>query len=191
MEKQMIKLTSESKNDLVFIEVYNDYKVQLKIYVNTLCKNKIDCEDILQITFAKIANKLYTFDVTKGMLTTWLHTIAKNTYLDYYRNTTLKKQNFISISDITNSENSEHYQYSVLSAKQADSNILNAELSNDLLKSFRGLKPNYRKIAILFFIRECSHEEIANELQVPLGTVKGMIFRCREQLQSNLKKYAK
>ena len=44
------------------------------------------------------------------------------------------------------------------------------------------LKPNYRTLVKLRYFKELTYEEIATELDIPLGTVKAQLFRSREQL---------
>ena len=44
------------------------------------------------------------------------------------------------------------------------------------------LKPRYRELVVLRYFRELSYEEIAEEIQLPLGTVKAQLFRAREKL---------
>ena len=63
----------------------------------------------------------------------------------------------------------------------------NVDKSEKIVKAFENLKPNYRKIAELYFIEDKQYNEIADICNIPLGTVKGMISRCREMLQSELK----
>ena len=59
-----------------------------------------------------------------------------------------------------------------------------AELMRDVIET---LNPKYRKLIELRYFKELSYEEIASELQVPLGTVKAQLFRAKELLFNILK----
>ena len=63
-----------------------------------------------------------------------------------------------------------------------ESNELNIGINN----AFANLKPKYKRIAELYFLEDKQYNEIAEICNVPMGTVKGMISRCREMLQSEL-----
>jgi len=87
-------------------------------------------------------------------------------------------------SDFSNDNGIDEFQF--VADAEADSEMDREELSAKIMKSFRGLKPKYRKIAVLFFMNQKSYKEIAEILDVPMGTVFGMISRCRKMLQTSL-----
>ena len=63
------------------------------------------------------------------------------------------------------------------------------ELENNIIKYIKKFRNNDMKvIAKLYFIDDLSYEEISNELEIPLGSVKGFIHRIRIELQSSLRK---
>ena len=76
--------------------------------------------------------------------------------------------------------------FTFVSDNSTSKDVENKELKAVILAAFNNLKPKYQKIAHLFFLEEKKIEEIADSCEMPVGTVKGMIFRCREQLQGQL-----
>jgi RNA polymerase sigma factor (sigma-70 family) len=70
---------------------------------------------------------------------------------------------------------------------QADEVILNGEINTKVKSAIEKLDMKNYKVAILYFLWEYEYHEIASILSVPMGTVKGMIYRIRAILQGSLK----
>ena len=165
-----------------FTKIYNENVNFVFFKIKVMVKNKQLAEDLTNETFIKVYQKFDTFDSTKGKITTWINNIAKNTVIDYVR--VKKNTNTVSVEDMKY-DDSYAFQF-VAKNIETDKELTNNELSTKLDNSFNKLKPNYQKTAILFFKWEYSYNEIAEILDVPLGTVKGTISRCRELLQKSL-----
>jgi len=123
------------------------------------------------------------FDAEKSALPSWVRTVTNSVVLDYFK--TNHQDKYKAVSDFVAQDGSEIFQFNGV-AKSPDKLMENDELKERLLKAFRGLKPKYRKIATLYFIREYEYTEISEMLNVPMGTVKGMISRARVKLQKEL-----
>jgi RNA polymerase sigma factor (sigma-70 family) len=92
------------------------------------------------------------------------------------------------VSDFVNPESGEEkFDFVSGSSSEANFRVENSEMHRKIRKALRNLKPQYKKIALLYFVQDLKYEEIAEICNVPIGTVKGMISRCREQLESELK----
>jgi RNA polymerase sigma-70 factor, ECF subfamily len=168
-----------------FNKMYADNKNDIMNYINWKINNIHDAEQLTTDVFIK-AERLYnTFDAQRSNLNTWLRTITNSAIIDYYR--TDHSDKYMAVSDFVNHETGEEtFQFTSNKENNADFLTENAELSAKILKAFRGLKPKYRKIAMLYFVREKEYAEIAEICNVPMGSVKGMISRCREMLQDEL-----
>jgi RNA polymerase sigma-70 factor (ECF subfamily) len=68
----------------------------------------------------------------------------------------------------------------------SDENLENKELLEAVHKAMSSLKPKYQKIATMFFIEDRPYPEIAEALQMPVGSVKGTIFRIKSMLRGEL-----
>jgi RNA polymerase sigma-70 factor (ECF subfamily) len=68
----------------------------------------------------------------------------------------------------------------------SDENLENKELLEAVHKAMSSLKPKYQKIATMFFIEDRPYPEIAEALEMPIGSVKGMIFRIKAMLRGEL-----
>ena len=168
-------------------QVYNECHSQIYSHALRVVKNVHDAEDIRSNVYLKIQRLESTkYDESKGTaLSSWVHTVTNSVILDFFR--TNHQDRYKAVSDFIQGDslyNDSPFQF--IAPAKADSDILNKELQSKIAKAFRTLKPKYRKIAILFFLRDLPYVEIAEIVDVPMGTVKGMLSRARQKLQAEL-----
>jgi len=168
--------------------IYRQYYQEVFNYVKYVTRNHADAGIVASDVFAKIMN-LYgkpqtRFDGEKAALGSWVHTVANSVVLDFFR--TNHQSRFIAVSDFIDSEGNESFQFSSSTAKTPQMIMENDELSSRLDEAFYILKPEYRKIASMYFIHQYDYKDIADMLNIPMGTVKGMISRARTKLQQEL-----
>jgi len=166
--------------------IYRENHVAVLNYINWKINNIEDSEEIANDVFIKVNNNLNNYDANKSAFGTWLRTITNNSIIDYYRKNA-KESKVQKVSDFVNADGDETFQFIADRQSEAGYQLENDELSQKLLKAFRSLKPKYRKIALLYFMKDKQYNEIAEICQIPMGTVKGHIFRIREMLQAELK----
>jgi len=159
-------------------------KYQDKIY--NLCRHMLgnahDAEDAAQDVFLKAFQALSKFQ-PEASLYTWLYRIAANTCIDY-------KRKPIWESLFGNSEEGERLVHDRASNEPSPEKLYQSKQINFALQESLGrLSPKLRAIIILKEIEELSYEEIADTLEISIGTVKSRISRAREELQKLLKKF--
>jgi len=176
------------KNNIMTVptieKIFADHHQTILNYVNSKVKNIMDAEDVTSNIFVKINRLLPTYDENKSKIITWVFTITNTAILDFWR-TNKKQAETNHISNYVDSEGNEFF--TIPTTKNADSNILNAELSTKIKIAFKKLTPNQFKIANLFFNKQYSLKEIMSELKLPENTIKVTINRARKVLQANLK----
>jgi len=130
-----------------------------------------NAEDVLQDVFVKIWRNIASYDKSKGKLYTWLINIARNAAIDSLRvkDHKLKSQ----IQSIDNSVSKINRQYSV--STQIDHIGLKALIEK--------MKPDYKLLIDKIYFEGYTQEEAAEELQIPLGTVKTRIRAAIIQLR--------
>lgn len=167
----------------IYKENYND----ILNYIYFKVHNKTIAEDIASDVFYKVLNtSLPTFNEEKSKITTWLHKVAISCIQDFYRGETGHNANkMVAVSEFVNDEGKEVFQF--LAPEEANQLAETNEFSSRIAIAFRGLNPKYRKVAILFFLRDKEYSDIAEICEIPMGSVKGMISRIRERLQTELK----
>ncbi len=178
--------TTNNKQQLDFNDVYNRYYNEVKFFIFSKIKSMDISEEIANDTFLKVYNKLNTYNSELSKINTWIYNIAKNSLIDYVRHENSTNKN-INISNFVDAEGNEFFSF--ISDNKTDASLENNELKNSIDLAFQKItNENQRKIGLLFFIEDMSYDDISKMLNVPLGTVKVMILRCRNSLQKNLMK---
>ena len=184
---------SEKNDDLQILKRFNNgdisafeelvLKYQDRIY--NLCRNMLgnthDVEDAAQDTFIKAHQKLKDFK-PEAFLYTWLYRIAVNTCLDY------KKKPFFE-SFFKKSEGEEFVDEPSSDWPSPDKIYESKQVGIALHNSIKKLPVKLRTAIILKETEGLSYEQIAEVLDVPIGTVKSRISRARDELMRSLKKF--
>lgn len=185
---------SEKSDDLQILRRFNNGDVsafeeivlryQDRIY--NLCHHMLvnahDAKDAAQDTFLKAYQKLKDFK-PEASLYTWLYRIAVNTCLDY------KKKPFFE-SLFRKSDEDEEYILEPLSDEPSPYKLYESkQIGLALHNSIRKLPIKLRTAIVLKEIEGLSYEEIADILEVSIGTVKSRISRAREELKALMKNY--
>lgn len=152
----------------------------LKSYALSLTHNLEDAQDLLQDTYLKAIKYRSKFEDSTN-LRAWLFTIMKNTFINAYRrNTKIKK--LVSTGD----EVALNRAFKQNSYEQSESRI-NAKA---IIKEINGLTDEY-KVPFTRYYNGYKYEEIAHEMNLPLGTVKSRIFLARKILMKSLEQFKK
>ena len=142
-----------------------------------------EAEDLTQEAFIKAFHSLASFN-DEFAFSTWLYKIATNNCIDHLRR---RKVKTISIDKpLANSDGEQHIEIPDTSY-QPDQTILRTQQTRLIQSAIDDLPEKYRLVIVMRHQQEKSYEEIADELQLPLGTVKAHIFRARELLYRSLK----
>ena len=182
-------LSDKARNDLVLVEMakngnekafsslLNRYRDSIYFMLLKMVNNTSDAEDLTIEAFGKAFRNLDSF-TPEYAFSTWLFKIATNNCIDFIR----KKQ-------ITPAP---------MDQLQDDLNALTVNIQSDLpdpeetlindqkIAVLRGivnqLKPRYRRLIELRYYKEYSYEEIASEMNLPIGTVKAQLYRAKSLL---------
>ena len=160
------------------------YKYVVAGLIRRMVRNEEDVQDLVQESFIKAYNALETFKFGYSF-SSWLYRIASNTCIDFLRK---KKLQTISISQPLETSDDDHYFEIEDRSYQPDLKVLDQEKINALKKAIDDLPENYREIVKLRHEEELDYKEIAQRLDLPLGTVKAHLFRARKMMLVQLKK---
>lgn len=166
-----------------FMIFQKKYKGIVTSLIRKMIKNDEDVQDLVQETFIKAYNALSSFQ-NGFSFSAWLYRIASNNCIDFLRK---KRFNTVSITKFsTDSQEDEDIDIED-SSYSADSGLLNTEKYAVLHEAIQKLPENYRIIIKLRHEDELDYNEIAEQLNIPLGTVKAHLFRARKILYDYLK----
>jgi RNA polymerase sigma factor (sigma-70 family) len=168
--------TALSGDEKAFARLLARYKDAIYFMLLKMVNNRSDAEDLTLEAFGKAFKNLHQYTPTYAF-STWLFKIASNNCIDFLRK---KKGVFLPID---NNEN-DSLELIKLPAKEPnpEEKLIRQQKAILLRKVVRRLKPRYQNLVELRYFREFSYEEIAKELNLPLGTVKAQLFRAREML---------
>jgi len=190
-------LSDKAKYDLILVEAakagdqlaYGDlmdrYRESIYFMMLKMVKDPDDADDLTIEAFGKAFNRLGQYSPNFAF-STWLFKIASNNCIDFIRKKRIKVTSMD--SGIVN-DNGDVMKI------DARSNTLNPEetvMQGQRIVHMRllvsKLKPKYRELVEKRYFQELSYEEIATEMNLPLGTVKAQLFRARDFLASMAEK---
>lgn len=156
-------------------------RYQNSIYHNMLgmVKNSEDAHDLTMEAFGKAFRKLDSYAPTYAF-STWLFRIAINNGIDYIRK---RRMYFMSIDDPISEDGERDFSGNLKAdMRDPEEEVIREQMRQMMRKLVANLKGKYRIMIELRFFEELSYEEIANELDIPLGTVKAQLFRAKQIL---------
>ena len=159
------------------------YKKLVSHIVHKLVSNQTERDELGQEIFIKVYQNLSSFQY-KSKLSTWIGKIAYNTCLNYLRkkkiplyDDQIKLDKDISTVHIEKAKSNDMLPDEIL-MKRDISKFINAEIEK--------LPVQYRKAITFFHLDNMSQQEIAEIMDLPLGTVKSYIFRARKLIKDHL-----
>lgn len=156
----------------------NEQSQYLRHLAYKLVKKTEEVDDLMQDTLFKAIKNKDKYQMGSN-LKGWLYTIMRNTFINQYRKE--KYQN----TQTDQTDNQYHItQYTGTSTLSSD-RLVDFEF---VMKQVNDIDPNYRQ-AFLMHYEGYKYDEIAEELQIPLGTVKSRIFLARKKLSQSLQEY--
>lgn len=165
-----------------YAELLGRYRDAIYYMLLKMVNNASDAEDLTIEAFGKAFKNIQQY-APNYAFSTWLFKIATNNCIDFIRK---KKASHVSLdhNDEEHEKASMDIQAPVMDPEETMINEQKIKLMRSVVDK---LKPRYRKLIELRYFKELSYEEIAEELELPIGTVKAQLFRARELLYNILK----
>jgi RNA polymerase sigma-70 factor, ECF subfamily len=147
-----------------------------------LLRHAEDARDAAQETFVRAYAALGTFDPTQPFAP-WVLRIARNHCLDQARRRGIRPAE---VALDAAPEEGGGRELADPNAPRADDAIEQRELAGSLSRAVAALPPNYREVVELFHVEHLSYKEIAQSMEVPIGTVMTWLHRARAKLRADL-----
>ena len=166
------------------------YTRQLYTAAMRMTRNPSDAEDLVQETFLKAYRAYHTFEAGTN-LKAWLYRILTNTYINKYR----KDSRRPSEVDLGSVEDLYLYrrigsEESAEAARTTEDRVLDGLVESDIKAAVESLPENFRLAVLLADLEGFAYKEIAEILDIPIGTVMSRLHRGRKAMQKALWDYA-
>ncbi|MGK7393021.1 MAG: RNA polymerase sigma factor [Candidatus Cyclobacteriaceae bacterium M3_2C_046] len=181
---RLIDLATLQNDEQAYAELMKRYKKPVYHMILKMVRNVDDAEDLTIEAFAKAFKNLKRFkkDYT---FSTWLFRIATNNSIDFIRK---KKLETMSLNTSYTDDNGEAVSIDVQDENLNPQEETIKSQKIELIRLFvTKLPPKYQKLVKLRYFSELSYEEIAQELDAPLGTIKAQLHRARELMYDLVK----
>lgn len=181
LSEETLILLLKKKNQQAFSYLYDNYADSLFGVVSRIVTSADHAEEVIQDVFVKIWKHVDLFDADKGRLYTWMINIARNTALDYRKSKMV--QNEMKNQPLSNIVDREEEQDRSQNERNAHTDFIG--FKNILDK----LKPECRVLIEMAYYEGYTQQEIAQQLDIPLGTIKTRTKTAFLQLKELLKDY--
>lgn len=176
---ELVRAALDERDQLAYAELMDRYRESIYFMLLKMVNNKDDADDLTIEAFGKAFKRLHQY-TPKFAFSTWLFKIASNNAIDFIRK---KRIQAMSLDAGYTNEDGDSIQISVVDGDLDPIQALQKkERVNKMREVVTKLKPRYRELIELRYFQEYSYEEISEELQIPLGTVKAQLFRARDFL---------
>ncbi len=169
-----------------YTKLLSRYRDSIYFMLLKMVGNKVDAEDLTIEAFGKAFRNIELYSPSYAF-STWLFKIASNNGIDFLRR---KRCKLVSIDqEADDKDDGGSVRQITVCADDPDpsESMITSQTVDAVRAVVDKLKPRYKTLVELRYFKELSYEEIAEQLQMPLGTVKAQLFRSRELLYNILK----
>jgi RNA polymerase sigma-70 factor (ECF subfamily) len=173
LTEEELVLALKNREKIAVEALYDMYSASLYGVISRIITDTATAEDVLQETFVKIWHSFASYSTEKGRLFTWMVNIARNLAIDKLRSKDYKNQN-----------KNQELENNVTFIDEQRNTVYKPELMGikDLVQT---LKPDQKVILELVYFKGYTHVEAADELGIPLGTIKTRLRMAIQQLRKH------
>lgn len=180
-------VAAQNGDQKAFAKLLSRYRESVFFMIIKMVKNHDDAEDLTMDSFGRAFRNIKFYKPTSAF-STWLFRIASNNAIDFIRS---NKQRLISIDkaqdDDSDSPSFDPQPILVEASNNPEQNLIYTQKERLMRQIVDELPEDYGLITSMRYFEEKSYTEIAEELNLPIGTVKARLFRSRELLLTIIK----
>ncbi len=181
----LVRRAVDDNDQKAYADLMGRYRDSIYFMLLKMINNKDDAEDLTIEAFGKAFKRLHQYTPNYAF-STWLFKIASNNCIDWIRKQ--KKKKTLSLDNPIGTGDGDEMKIEIRSDGPDPADVVMKEQKAEILREVVSkLKPRYRTLVELRYYKEYSYEEIAQEMDLPLGTVKAQLFRAREFLNNLMK----
>ncbi|MDR0436992.1 MAG: sigma-70 family RNA polymerase sigma factor [Bacteroidales bacterium] len=179
---ELVSACLQRGDQRAYAQLMDRYKESLYFRLMKMTGSVTDADDMTIEAFGKAFNNLHLYS-PKYAFSTWLFRIATNNCIDYMRK---KRVKVVPLERPSDDRIGLEMRISDL-ARDPETMMIRDQKIENLKLIIEKLKPHYRVLIELRYYKEYSYDEIAEKLDLPVGTVKAKLFRAKEFLYNILK----
>jgi RNA polymerase sigma-70 factor (ECF subfamily) len=184
-DQQVVELARQGREP-AYRELIGRYQRPVFSLIYRLVRDREKAEDLSQDTFIKVLNAIDRYDPS-FKFSSWIFKIAHNTSLDHLRR---REPETLSLQGSPHARTDAEIEASTITPESGDENpeqyTSSKEVGGVIERAIDKLRPEYRTAILLCHVEGRPYEEIAQIMDVPLGTVKTYIHRARNELKRQL-----
>jgi len=181
---RLVRKAIDEGDQKAYAELMSRYKDSIYFMLLKMVNNRDDADDLTIEAFGKAFKNIHQYTPDYAF-STWLFKIATNNCIDFIRK---KKKQTLSIDKGFETDDGGEMSIEIKSNQpDPEEHMMKKQKVVMMRDVVEKLKPRYRLLVELRYFKERSYEEIADELNLPLGTVKAQLFRAREFLYQIMK----
>ncbi|MET3009894.1 MAG: sigma-70 family RNA polymerase sigma factor [Stenotrophomonas koreensis] len=173
-----MQAVARSRDQASFMRIYDHFAPRVRLYLRGLGAPEMVAEELAQEALLRLWQRADSYDAARSTLSTWLFRIARNLHIDR-----LRRENHWLAVDI-DAEDAPQFEQETENPQfsSAESYAAHADLNERIER----LSATQARLIRMSYFEAKSHQQIADELGMPLGTVKSHIRRAFQQLQSSV-----
>jgi RNA polymerase sigma-70 factor (ECF subfamily) len=184
-DQQVVELARAGREP-AYRELLHRYERPVFSLIYRMVRDHATAEDLAQETFIKVLNALDSYR-PEYKFSSWIFKIANNAAIDHLRR---RDVNTLSLDGAPDARTADEIEATALQAidhgPTALAEVESRELGATIEQAISKLRPEYRACILLRHVEGRAYEEIAEALDLPLGTVKTYIHRARLELRESL-----
>src|SRR5437667_8301509 len=180
-DQEVIRWAREG-HERAYRELVRRYERPIFSLIYRMVRDRELAEDLAQETFVKALNAIDSYR-PEFKFSSWIFKIANNATIDHLRKRQLDTLSIEGSPDATTAMRAEATTLQIVSPGESPlQEVESRELGSTIEKAIGALRPEYKACILLRHLEDRSYEEIAQILELPLGTVKTYIHRARTEL---------
>ena len=184
-DKELAALAAKGR-EMAFRELLSRYERPIFSLVYRIVRDRTLAEDLAQESFVRAFNAISSYKPTYKF-SSWIFKIANNHTIDHLRKRKLDTVSIHGSPSASSAEEEERTRITLESTgEQPDAYVESRELGGMVEEAIGKLRPEYKTAVLLRHVEGYAYEEIAETMELPLGTVKTYLHRARKELKDIL-----
>jgi RNA polymerase sigma-70 factor (ECF subfamily) len=171
---QWLKAVAQTRDKQAFTHLFKFFAPKIQRIAQNKLSSEAQASDVVQLTMTNVWRKAHLFNESKGAATTWVYTVMRNVTFDLLRKVQSNKEDNLS-DDIW-----------PLIENESDDTFNDHLESTQLLTVIESLPESQQQVVKGFYLMEMSQEQLAEHLNVPVGTIKSRLRLALAKLKVQL-----